>query len=205
MKQLALALIVSCAVIVSSCGKKNRAPRNLQNSGQTPGSPVYSIQDMQSVNNVKSRIPCSYNQGRRVPDITFHTSGGTATSTRTTIYGPSFQPGILGGNIGRVYVGASTFGDIITVSKVTNGPTVIGYNITFSLCNNSPLIMNERGITAMQSSGIIIDDDANCGVGRVDYAYVRLQADPYSGNVNGFPVNLVAYPFDTVFTKTQCY
>ncbi|MDH5581872.1 MAG: hypothetical protein OEY33_08180 [Bdellovibrionales bacterium] len=203
MRRNQLAMIVLILTLFSACGKKNRAPRHP--SGHIQGAPNYSIQDAASINNYKNRISCSFGQGRRIPDVTFNTTGGAQSASRTTIFGPNFQPGILGGNISKVYVGASTFGDIITVSKVTSGATVVGYNISFSLCNSSPLIMNNRGISNLQTSGIIIDDDADCGVGRVDYAHTRLVADQYSGSYNGQVVNLMAYPFDSVFTKTQCY
>ncbi|MFZ9002309.1 MAG: hypothetical protein ACO20H_13465, partial [Bacteriovoracaceae bacterium] len=93
----------------------------------------------------------------------------------------------------------------ITVSKITSGASVVGYNISFSFCNSSPLIMNGRGISNLQTTGIIIDDDANCGIGRVDYTCTWLVANQYSGVINGQAVNLYAQPFDTVFTKTQCY
>jgi len=202
MRRTKLAMIVLILTLFSACGKKNKAPRH--RSGHIPGAPNYSIQDAASINNYKNRVSCSYGQGRRIPDVTFNTTGGAQSASRTTVYGP-FQPGILGGNISKVYVGASTFGDIITVSKMTSGASVVGYNISFSLCNNSPLIMNGRGVSNLQTTGIIIDDDANCGIGRVDYAYTRLVANQYSGVINGQAVNLMAYPFDTVFTKTQCY
>ncbi len=201
MRRTHLAVLALALTVLVSCGKKNRAP--ITTNGNIPGAPGYSIQDAAFINNYKARIPCVQNQGRRVPDITFNTAGGTSTATRTTIFG-QFQPGVLGGNISKIFIGASTFGDIITVSKVTNGPAVVGYNVSFSFCNYSPLIRNDRGISNLLTSGIIVDDDANCGVGRVDYAYTRLTADSFTLNQGGFPVNYSAYPFDTVFTKTAC-
>ena len=178
MRRTKLAMIVLILTLFSACGKKNKAPRH--RSGHIPGAPNYSIQDAASINNYKNKISCSFGQGRRVPDVTFNTAAGTGSASRTTVFGP-FQPGILGGNISNIYVGRSIFGDIISVSKVTNGANVVGYNISFSLCNQPNLIFNNRPISKITTTGIIIDDDANCGIDKVDKADIWLEAGLYNG------------------------
>jgi hypothetical protein len=74
MRRNQLAMIVLILTLFSACGKKNRAPRHP--SGHIQGAPNYSIQDAASINNYKNRISCSFGQGRRIPDVTFNTTGG---------------------------------------------------------------------------------------------------------------------------------
>lgn len=199
-------LLATILLLAISCGnkKKNKVKTTSGTPVGTAGAPVYAANDSGIINQVKGQTPCS--MGRRNTDVTFYTSQSGPNTSRTTIQAASYTQGILGGNIGRVYVGVSNFGDVLVASKVTSGTQVVGYNLTFSMCNQVvnglPLISNERGLSSLKTNGIIIDDDANCSVGQIDAGFTILQADPFPHPQ--YPsYSYPAVPIYTTFYKTR--
>jgi hypothetical protein len=176
-QSLRLCLIIS-TLILGACGKKE----NKVNSSLSGSSPFYmgnpalasSPQIVNQVQSIKSNVTCM-NGYRLTNDVSFYVNG-SGTANRI---GGTFQPGFLtNGTIGRLWVGVSVFRDLMFVTQVTNGGQVVGYNVTLSFCemkNSYPnlpsIISNERGLVNFQApSGIILDSNAYCGFGVVDWA-----------------------------------
>jgi hypothetical protein len=176
-KSLPLA-VVACAIMLTACGgKDNKITKALGGGGGNRNSSTYGDAGSSgSVEQIKSQFSC-----QRRSDVTFTTSsqGQAGGYSKTTIFGP-FQKGVVGGIVNDVFVGVSTFKDLIIVGKVTNGSQVVGYNITLSLCVTQPLngshpatslINEQRDLNNFSAPyGITIDSDTNCSVGNVDAA-----------------------------------
>lgn len=159
----------------------------------TPESQQTAPISVNDLNRIKGSFQCT--QGSRLSrDITYHTNQGS-NSSDTRIQGP-FNPGALpgGGSTVKLFVGVSSFNDIMIVSKIANGNQVIGYNITISYCsmssqNGAPYISDQRAISNFQAqNGIVLYEHAGCGFGSVDAAKLTYaQSAPYQ-YLQAFPI-----------------
>ena len=210
---LNVCLVMSTLLLAGACGKKENKV-NIPPTGATSpyytGNPALGAnpQILNQVNSIKANVAC-YNGYRLAKDYSFYVQGSFNGSSRTTI-GGQFVPGYLtSGTLSQLYVGVSTFRDLMFVTKVTNGSQVIGYNVTLSFCemksayqNFPSIISNETELTNFfAQNGIILDSDVHCGYGVVDLAqntYItatRTVSNPYSAG----PVQI-----PTSFTKPTC-
>lgn len=157
---------------------------------------------------VKSQVACLPGRNRLTNDVSFSLTN-TSFVTQTTI-GGSWQPGFMGnGTISDLFIGISAWGDILFVTKVSNGATVTGYNATMSFCElpnlsgpNLPyLIANNRPLVNFQApSGISVGTVSGCGYGLVFAALnttVISQRDP--SNPMSFDVSI-----PTSFAAPKC-
>jgi hypothetical protein len=215
-----LALAIACGDKSNTVGRgDNLTPIN--NDPLNPGDaytnlPGFSAEMNAQIQQIKGSTQCRQPNGspsqRLTQDFTFRTRGFNPQGTRTNIYGP-FEPGNVGGTPTSLYVGLSTFGDIMIVSKVTNGSQVVGYNVTLSLCSYSgqdgtPYIDNRRPVESFSASqgGITLDQDSHCGIGSVDAAIDTrtVMAAMTAQNNMGMSIQLPPFVAVTSFYKAQC-
>lgn len=205
--------LVSLALLAAGCGgkKKNVASGGGWNvSPFSSGSGVAGVtgEMISQVNSIKNQVSCSYGRQRLNRDYTFYTTNFTVGNNGmgTAVMG-NFTPGIVpGGTITRLYVGVDPYNrDIMFVSKVTNGGgQVIGYNVTLSYCempnpnipSAPPIITSAREVSAFQTNGLVLDEDAYCGYGVIDYSKVAVMFQPYQSYQS-----FVAWG---LFTKPSC-
>ncbi|MBI2519439.1 MAG: hypothetical protein HYV97_03440 [Bdellovibrio sp.] len=156
---LALSLILTMA-----CGKKN----SVKSSTPSVGTTVMGIPNLPAtlagqIQQIITSNPC--NQGQRIPEIQLNTTGIAPSGNTTTITG-SYNPGLISGPVTTMYVGRSTFNDIIVITKIANGPQVLGYNITVSMCTYNPFIMPGRPLSGFSTPmGLVLTDYTSCGWG----------------------------------------
>lgn len=199
-------LIILAALALVSCsdGKKNKVNSQSGGNGSSPFSydnPVFGggtgSMIIGQVQGLKQSTPCVNGGYRLSNDVSFYLQGGSASLT--TITG-SYQPGFLNnGTVTNLFVGVSAFGDLMFVTKVSNGAQVIGYNITLSFCELKSgymgypsIISNQRSLSNFVAPyGITITTSASCGygvasaIGYGSYAgtYItslKNMSDPYS-------------------------
>ena len=213
-KTLDSSVIEKTIVLVDDvdCGEKNSAISSVL----PPSTPYYKSnpslnanpQILDQVNKIKSSVTC-YNGDRLAKDYSFYVQGTFNGGSRTTI-GGQFVPGYMtAGSLSQLYVGVSTFRDLMFVTKVTDGSNILGYNVTLSYCemksayqNLPPIISNETDLTNFSAqNGIILDTDTHCGYGVVEYAqntYItatRTTSNLYASGPTQIP---------TSFTKPTC-
>ena len=110
---------------------------------------------------------CINGESRLAKDIMLHTASAPLGTYPMSINGP-FSPGHLGkGRETNTYAGVSVYGDLIFVTKLTDGNrNVLGFNITISMCSLQEYITNERPPqpNSFQAPyGIVVDDSLSCG------------------------------------------
>ena len=213
---LALVLLLS----VTSCGdKKNKTnsstsstSTNVNNSGtwnstQYQDGSGYSSDQVNSMNSIKSGVNCQ-NGARLSQDVIFSVQGG---AYNTSTIGGSFQAGSISGTVSKLYVGISAFNDLMFVSKITNGNSVIGYNVRLSMCPqmggyNVPFISNERPLGDFRApQGITLNDSTVCGVSLVTSAQnTTMTSGAVTMTINGISTQVPAAQVVTTFYSPRC-
>lgn len=214
---LALVLLLGLA----SCGDKKNSTNSSNNSSsnsngvnnsgnwsstQYQDNTNYTSQQASQINSIKSSVNCQTG-ARLSQDVIFGVQGGAYNSS--TI-GGTFQAGSISGTVSMLYVGISAFNDLMFVSKVTNGNSVLGYNVRISMCpqtaGNFPFIGNERplsGFTAPQ--GITLNDSTVCGVGQVTSAQnTTMVSGSITVNSYGYQTTVPAANVVTTFYAPRC-
>ena len=215
-KGLSSLLIFGLALSIASCGKKQNEVNSDDDNNSNTTFLNQGHRRLQLLSNLVCRgsleiLLCNNYPNRRLSQTyTFSTNNYNFGSSRTSIYGP-FQQTPIHGNVSQIFVGLSTFGDVMIVSKVGNGSQVQGYNIQLSMCaewnrqTNVPYIDDSRPVTNFQANQIVLDVDNNCGYGSVDAALNTIvSTGPYNGNNGGFSFSLPAYNAYTTFYKPSC-
>jgi hypothetical protein len=205
--------ILASAVLLASCGKKE----NKVNSGYTGASPFSTNNPVfnspggstivNQVQSIKANVACLNGGYRLTNDVSFYIKGGYVSGTKI---GGNWTPGFYQeGSISKLWVGVSAYRDLMFVTQVANGATVLGFNVTISFCElkNSysglpSIISNERALEGFQAPyGIILDSNTYCGYSVVDLAQYtsiisrRSLSNPYSPPDAQIP---------TSFTKPTC-
>lgn len=186
------------ATIVASCGSDNST-----NDTTTNG-----FNDTYNVGSIENRtgVQCAQG-GRRLQDEVYHTS----ETGLNQLYGP-FNPGALpnGGSVAGTYVGVTMFGDVMTVSKITDGGTrVLGYNVRISYCEyrtqeGYPYIAPERNHQTIIGA-MVLDSDNFCGFGSVDAASSQVRLDAWQGqSQSGYPIYDYSRSLDKTYFKPNC-
>ena len=178
---LNLCLIVS-ALVLTSCGKKE----NKVSSGIAGSSPFYTGNTslntnagstiINQVQSIKDGMPCMSGY-RLTKDVSFYVQNGLRGSNRI---GGNWVSGFSpqGGSINKMWIGVSSYRDLMFVTQVMNGSSVIGFNVTMSFCemkNSYPglpsVISNERELTNFATpNDIIVESTARCGYNLVSLA-----------------------------------
>lgn len=218
------AMMLLALAALTACGQKDNKVV-ADSVGNLQGLPNFSPQQSTQVNQILNSFPCRVgqasanngmvapwgsaggsNQGRLSQTFSFSVAGGyNQGGSRTTVSG-QFQQGLMGGNVSGLYVGVSTFGDVMLVSKIGSGSQVQGYSVTLSMCTFSPLVMEGRALSNFQApSGIILGSDNYCGFGAVDAAMNTLMiAQPFQTQGQYGPINFNAANVYTTFYKPSC-
>jgi len=215
-------LLLSMTLHLSSCGKKSENKTNANDdsvSRTTSGIPLstqpnttiptFDSNQIDSISTLKNNLQCPNGQ-RLSTDYVYYTQGYNHNGTRTTISGPFQEGSSPGGSSQKLFVGVSSYNDIMFVSKLTNGSQVVGYAVIISYCsyssNGVPYIDNSRGISGFSApQGIVLDEDNMCGYGSVDSAQnTRAQSSSIPFNYGGYNVQLPPYNIYTTFRKTTC-
>ncbi|MBC7714407.1 MAG: hypothetical protein H7177_13765 [Rhizobacter sp.] len=205
-------LLVS-ALMLASCGKKENKVSSNGVSGSSPftmdnpalsGSVGSTI--INQVSSIKSNVACLNGGYRLTNDVSFYVNGGYKSGT--TIGGNWVGGFLSSGTISKMWVGVSAYRDLMFVTQVANGSTVVGFNVTISFCEMKSsyglpsIISNERALDTFQAPyGIIVDSNTYCGYSVVDLAQNtsiisrRASSNPYSPPDAQIP---------TSFTKPTC-
>lgn len=208
---LNLCLIVS-ALVLTSCGKKENKVSSgsglfssSTNSLQTSAGQTISNQ----VTSLKNSVACL--SGYRLSnDVNFYVSGGIIATNKI---GGNFQlsPNLSpqGGQINKMWIGVSAYRDLMFVTQVMNGSSVVGFNVTLSFCemknsyaNLPSIISNERGLTGFTAPyGIIVDSATSCGYNVVNLAqYTTIVSNRDLNN----PYSPASVSIPTSFAKPSC-
>ena len=199
--------LAAALILLGSCGKKNTVASVVPNTyGNSPLFQAINSTMGSQVQNMKNTVTCLPGRTRLTNDVNFYINGGSISGT--TI-GGNWQSGFLNsGAINNIYFGVSAYRDIMVVSKVTNGASVVGYNVSISFCdvansypNYPALVSNDRPLVNFQApQGIVLDTNTYCGFGVIDAAFntviisQRSTTNPYTSD----------YPIYTSFTKPSC-
>lgn len=196
-------VLVSSLILILSCGKKS--------TGRSPGWSGYNIPQNVAYNIQRYLDTFACSNGRINP-ITFSASQYyTGTGNTTQIQG-NFQANPIGGNASNSYVGVNSgTRDVISITKMTDGSRVLGFNITLYLCRSVtslggytfPVIDQSRLPTvAGTDRPIIVSDPTNCSIGTVDQAIIYVNIPAYRvPNSNSV---LQAQQFPIAFTRGNC-
>lgn len=209
---LNLCLIVS-ALVLTSCGKKE----NKVSSGISSSSPFYTGNSslnstagstiVNQVQSIKSSVTC-LNGYRLTNDVSFYVQGGVLGANRIGgNWVQGFSPS--GGTINKMWVGVSAYRDLMFVTQVMNGSSVMGFNVTLSFCemkNSYPslpsIISNERALTNfITPNGIFVSSTATCG-----YNVVSLSQQTYITSERDLnnPVSPAAVQVPTSYSAPRC-
>lgn len=211
MSKILLTTTLTSMLLMSACGKKNVVNTSgvSGNSPFTANNPLFSSnpQLAAKANEIKSKIGCLNGNYRLNNDYTFYVQGGNYSQSQI---GGQFQQGVLtSGSASELYVGMSVYRDLMFVTKVTNGTSVVGYNVTLSFCsvpnaypNYPALVSNERSMINFQAPyNIVLNSNTSCGYGLVAaayYTYIISQRMPNNAYTSDFPVY-------TTFTNSGCF
>jgi hypothetical protein len=194
-KALGLMLI---ALSLASCGGKKNTTSSNNSNVNNPSNPTNTNLPYTStaLSKAKAEIACvqytdqygSVRTGRRVnKDFSFQYQTGNASLTSIAINAQMPQ-GHISGQTAMEFVGVGTFGDIMVVTKIVNGSTLMGYNVAISLCemtsqyNNQSYINDSIQATQLYgiNNGISLSVGTHCNYGKVTAASVMIQLSSLS-------------------------
>ncbi len=185
-----IAFLIGIALLLGACGKNNTvgtssgssALPNTTTNAYSGTSLGHSATVNAELTKVMNQVNCSYG-GSRVR-VNFSTKGQSYNQSLTT--GP-FTKGNISGSIAAEFMGVSAFGDVLVVSRMTSGSTVIGHNIALYLCPANNSYTNAQIIGASTkidnftdyNQGIVLDSNSGCPAGNVDSAYTGITSSGY--------------------------
>ncbi|EQC47361.1 hypothetical protein [Bacteriovorax sp. Seq25_V] len=206
-------IVFGALTALVSCGGDNKSSSSgsgsgtIYSSGTSNGSTtINSASNPEAVNSLfsqlSSALPCS--SGQRISNVLqYSIQGGTSSSYYSTNkLSGSFRPGTIAGNVGQLYMGTSTFNDLMIVAEITNGNTVLGHNVYVSMCAYQNLIFEGRTLSNFQAPyGIVLSKSTSCPYGVISSAKeTYMQADPYQSQYG----QIYAAPVVTTFYNIQC-
>src|SRR5215217_3163535 len=156
--------LIMTALIVSSCGKKENKVNSNGISGSSPfyhGNSSMTAEIVNQAQSIKQNVQCM-NGYRLTNDVSFFLSGGSLGANKIGGAFTQLQPGAVppAGISNKLWVGVSSFRDIMFVTQVTQNNQVVGYMVTLSFCemknayNNAnipSIISNERALMNFQA------------------------------------------------------
>lgn len=194
-KMITSILTLSTLMFLASCGGDNKSSTSKNGAGNviTNSVSVKPTNTPSSINSLYSQLtsalPCK--SGSRLSTLQQYSIQGGSTSyynSQNKLAG-NFQNGTIAGNVGQLYMGVSTFNDLMIISEMTSGNSVVGHNVYISFCTSSNLIFEGRTFSAFQApNGIVLDKNTSCPYGVIDSAQnTYMQADSYQsqyGTIN---------------------
>lgn len=188
---LALSLILTTA-----CGKKNQVKAPAAGVGTTVmGIPNLPASSGAQIQQMISSFPCS--TGQRMPELQFSTTGAQ-NGGNSTLIGPNFTQGLISGPVSSVFIGKSSFNDIMIVTKIANGNQLMGFNVTVSMCQFNPLIMPGRSLSGLTADqGIILTENTSTGLGTV----IAQNTVSIAGQYQNYPATNVTTTYAPVSTS----
>jgi hypothetical protein len=203
---LKLQTLLILLAVLNSCGKSNSNKDNtvVDDNGSNwnnPGrhnTPIYNNPNVNSgiqsqINQIKGQVGCAtfsdgVNQytGRRLNQmVTFSSQGHEQDGNSSTIdhIGPLNQGPIGASGNQELYVGVSVFGDLLFVTKYSQGFQATGYTYTISFCESEiqdyysgmrmPVISDQSQVVQMTNdSQTILDASSYASTGQVDAANI---------------------------------
>lgn len=171
-----LGVLSVTALMLASCGSKDEnkaAPAPSTNTSTNLG-PVFNNPGAQNDgnlwNSLKSQVSCS--QGR-MSDLSLRMNQ-VSNSYGNSVSG-YLESGTVSGNSTGSYYGKSPNGDVIYVSKVTDGNSLV-YNVVISFCNYNDgqynYIGDGAGMTNFFLQNVTLNNGSNCATGAVTDGYV---------------------------------
>lgn len=191
-----IAVLSVTALLFVSCGSdKDKNTTNSSVAGVPVGtSPVFgnptsggSQQDLNVWNSLKNSNNCA--QGR-MADQTF-TLQNQGYSSGNSISG-YLQSGQASGTHQGGYYGRSANGDLVYVSKISNGNSLT-YNVVLSFCQFSDGIQQYIGPNAQMSNyfvnGLSLNNSGSCATGAVSTGQIGFYSPAFGGYV---PINVAS-------------
>lgn len=191
-----IAVLSMTALLFVSCGSdKDKNETNTGVAGVPVGtSPVFgnpssggSQQDLNVWNSLKNSNNC---QQGRMSDQTF-TLQQQGYSNGSSISG-YLQSGNASGTHQGGYYGKSANGDLVYVSKISNGST-LAYNVVLSFCQFSDGINQYIGPNAQMSqffvNGLLLNNSGSCATGAVSTGQIGFYSPTFGGYV---PINVAS-------------
>ncbi len=188
-----LSLLGLAAMLAVSCGSdKNETGPSNNGTGSLPvgTSPVFSDpstggNNLNVWNSLKGSTSCS--QGR-MQDMTFTLQ---QASNGSTISG-YLQSGTVSGSSQGSYYGKSANGDLVFVSKVSNG-NQLGFNVVLSFCQFSDGVNQYIGPNAQMSNfyvnALSLNNSGSCATGAVSNGQIGFYSPAFGGYV---PINVAS-------------
>ena len=124
---------------------------------------------------IKTSISCK--DGYRLKaDVKFYNDGKEISINK--IKGEWHSGSLINGSANKLWIGVSSFNDLMFVTEVVDGEKVLGFNISLSYCEIKStysalpsLVSNERILDRFQTpNGIIIGSSSSCGLNVVSLA-----------------------------------
>jgi hypothetical protein len=178
-------VVISSLILIISCGKKS--------TGRLGYGPGYNIPQNIAIN-IQRYLDTYACPNGRINPITFSASQYyTGTGNSTQIQG-NFQASPIGGNSSSAYIGVNVgTRDIISISKMTDGNRVLGFNISLYLCRTVTQVQTYYGnitipiidqsrlpVVAGTDRPIIVMDPTTCITGTVDQALIYVNIPRYT-------------------------
>ncbi|MCF8058687.1 MAG: hypothetical protein K9K67_05290 [Bacteriovoracaceae bacterium] len=180
-----LSLLGLVAMLATSCGSdKNETGPGNSGTGTLPvgTSPVFNGgNDLSVWNSLKSSYSCS--QGR-MQDMTFTLQQG---GSGNYISG-NLQSGSVGGSSQGSYYGRSGNGDLVFISKVTNG-NQLAFNVVLSFCQwtdpqyGVPYIGPNAQMSNFMVQNLVLNNSGSCATGAVTSGYIGFYSPAYGGYI----------------------
>ena len=152
---------LSFVLILSSCSGIS-AKNGFRSIGSTQSSIASQIEE------IKENVSCK--DGYRLKnDVSFYNDEKELSSN--SIKGDWHSGSLTNGVASKLWVGISSFNDLMFVTQVINGGQVLGFNISLSYCEVKStysalpsLVSNERALDGFQTpNGITLQSSPKCG------------------------------------------
>ena len=187
-------------ILFSSCGPQDGTGRQQIPYGQQPpnntnqagGPPAPGATNPQASINYLAKLETQFACGTRMRKTVYSTNHNQTTITGLSNNGPHSGP------IYKKYVGKSYDNHLVYIEQISHdGVNSIGFNITFSFCENffpisaDPHNPNERiymkqgsQMSIIMLGSIVLDSRANKSVNDVDSAPIRISIPQFTVQIN---------------------
>lgn len=132
-----LLTVLSTLALITSCGKSNKVNTYSGSSAFTTSNSAFNTSAGNTIvsqyQTIKNSVACSSGT-RLTKDVNFYASSGRVVGN--TLYAQNWISGFSNaGTVNKMWVGVGYYRDIIFVTQLVNtSGSVIGFNVTISLC-----------------------------------------------------------------------
>lgn len=199
-----LLILTITSALITSCGSDSGGSNSLGGSGWgVNNSSVGSMtSNVQQVHASLERITNCQSGSRKV--VTANVQSGLNQGMNSTqLYG-QLNEGALPGESGEYYSGISATGDILIISRASNG-----FNFYFSFCSlyfslynqQYPLLADGRGIQSLyMSSPTVLTASTYYPTNLISSANIVVTVPQYTANYNGYSVPVEGQTLYFAFT-----